>query len=189
MVLYGGVSLAIYMSGVAQELLAMVRATAPGSLDADGQGLCRIANEDLRGTEAVYRRIAQRVDDPTATDDSPVRVRFVVDIISGSSAGGLNGVFLAKALATGKSLDSLNDLWIEQGDMAELLDDERSLAGFAEIGTTNHHESLLNGDRRQKLRPGQRELPRGQPVGPAGRQRAVVELVIHLRVAAHRFSA
>ena len=29
-VMYGGVSLAIYINGVAQELLALVRATAPG---------------------------------------------------------------------------------------------------------------------------------------------------------------
>ena len=32
-VMYGGVSLAIYINGVAQELLNMVRATAPKSCD------------------------------------------------------------------------------------------------------------------------------------------------------------
>ena len=43
-VMYGGVSLAIYINGVAQELLNMVRATAPKSVDSD---------EALIGTKRV----------------------------------------------------------------------------------------------------------------------------------------
>ena len=47
-VLYGGVSLAIYMNGVAQELLRMVRGTAPLPDDIT-----------LEGSERVYREIGQ----------------------------------------------------------------------------------------------------------------------------------
>ena len=150
-VLYGGVSLAIYMSGVAQELLAMVRATVAGGLNAAGQCECRLTNDELTGTEAVYRRIAQTIDDKNATDDSPVRVRFVVDIISGSSAGGLNGVFLAKALSTGKSLDSLNHLWIGEGDLDLLINDSKSVDGYPGLTKVDKPESLLNGDRMYAL--------------------------------------
>src|SRR5215211_1458589 len=46
-VMYGGVSLAIYINGVAQELLKMCRAT-------DGKR----KYEDLRADEKVYRQIA-----------------------------------------------------------------------------------------------------------------------------------
>ncbi|MGE3835691.1 MAG: hypothetical protein AB7H43_13020, partial [Acidimicrobiia bacterium] len=46
-VLYGGVSLCIYMNGVTQELLHLVRATAP-----DGAGTV-IPETDLTSTEKV----------------------------------------------------------------------------------------------------------------------------------------
>jgi patatin-related protein len=36
--------------------------------------------------------------------------RFVVDILSGTSAGGINGIFLAKALVNGQDMDKLQDL-------------------------------------------------------------------------------
>ena len=65
-VMYGGVSLAIYINGVAQELFRLVRATAP---NAAWDGLA-IEDGDLSGIEAVYREIG-------GTD-----TRFVVDILS-----------------------------------------------------------------------------------------------------------
>src|SRR5712664_305165 len=91
-VMYGGVSLAIYINGVAQELLHMVRATA-----SDGKA-------KLSATEKVYRRVsyllADDQDGRLSTDaendqSGPPPTRFVVDIVSGTSAGGINGVFLA----------------------------------------------------------------------------------------------
>jgi len=52
-VMYGGVSLAIYINGIAQELLRLVRSTAedpqPG----------RPLYPAVQGTEAIYRRIGQ----------------------------------------------------------------------------------------------------------------------------------
>src|SRR5512145_3242785 len=85
-VMYGGVSLAIYINGVAQELFAMVRATAP---DGGGEALF-LADDELSGAERVYREIGQRLSaekrwEREAPDDAPVRTRFVVDILSGAS--------------------------------------------------------------------------------------------------------
>ena len=44
-----------------------------------------------------------------------------LDIIAGTSAGGINGVCLARALAEGRSLDGFRQLWIEQADLNVLL--------------------------------------------------------------------
>ena len=50
-VMYGGVSLAIYINGVAQELLRMVKATAPSAEDVN---VARNLDEcGKKGTEAV----------------------------------------------------------------------------------------------------------------------------------------
>ena len=56
-VLYGGVSLAIYMNGIAQELLHLVRATAPGTDDGAGGG--------QRARDSWSARIARDSNDET----------------------------------------------------------------------------------------------------------------------------
>ena len=53
-------------------------------------------------------------------------LRVVVDIIAGASAGGINGIFLAKALANNEDFAQLKTLWIHQGDIGKLLNDEPS---------------------------------------------------------------
>src|ERR1051325_3066943 len=80
-VMYGGVSLAIYINGIAQELLRLVRATA-----ADGDGNALLSDEDLSGSERVYRKLSYLLaeepgDDSPAKMDSPIPTRFVVDTI------------------------------------------------------------------------------------------------------------
>ena len=91
LVLYGGVSLAIYMNGVCREFYNAVR----------GRG--------------IYKLIK-------ALTDSDV----VVDIVSGTSAGGVNGVLLSYAIAN-SSHDAVVDfqefakLWIENADVEKLL--------------------------------------------------------------------
>ena len=47
----------------------------------------------------------------------------LVDVISGTSAGGLNGAFLGAALVHSTDLMPLRDLWIETGSFAKLLRD------------------------------------------------------------------
>ncbi|HEY6327756.1 MAG TPA: patatin-like protein [Blastocatellia bacterium] len=123
-VMYGGVSLAIYINGVAQELLSLVRATTPRSP----------SDRQLTATEDVYRKAAfllsgapdlKAAQDHLERGDEPT-TRFVIDIISGTSAGGINGVFLAKALANRQDMNNLKQMWIREGDIAKLLNDRKS---------------------------------------------------------------
>jgi patatin-related protein len=85
-VLYGGVSLAVYENGVAQELF---RATK-------GAGIYTVIKQ-LTGSD------------------------IVLDIISGTSAGGINGILIGYALANGKDPSNCGDLWRNDGDILSLL--------------------------------------------------------------------
>lgn len=110
-VMCGGVSLAIYIHGVAQELLRLVRATSGADLDGD-----EVAK--------LYQEMSGKVRDQASPDDPDKRckTRFVIDILSGTSAGGINAVFLAKALAIrSKDLERLRQTWLETADMDKLL--------------------------------------------------------------------
>ncbi len=112
-VLYGGVSLAIYMNGIAQELLRMVRGSSPD-----------VPVDELDDVEKVYRNLAKAMPEG--------HTRCVIDIISGTSAGGINGVALAKALVSGsKNLDVLRRAWVEEADFSLLLNDRGILPGSA----------------------------------------------------------
>ncbi|MEB3323183.1 MAG: patatin-like protein, partial [Synechococcaceae cyanobacterium] len=90
LVLYGGVSLAIYMNGVCREFYDAVR----------GRG--------------VYKLIK-------ALTDSDI----VIDILSGTSAGGVNGILLGYAIAnsdehTVVDFRQFADLWINSGSAEKL---------------------------------------------------------------------
>ncbi|HYV61051.1 MAG TPA: patatin-like protein [Bryobacteraceae bacterium] len=113
LVLYGGASLAIYIHGVTQEFFHLVRSTA-----VDAAGNLIIGDAELSGTERVYRKLA-------STPDGALRTRFLVDIASGTSAGGINAIFLAKAFANGQTLDQVSRLWLDQADFQELLNHDK----------------------------------------------------------------
>ncbi len=115
-VMYGGVSLAIYINGVAQELFKMVRATARkqyATLGRPETSEYLVPDEELKGSEPVYRRLGEEL-----------KASFVVDILSGTSAGGINAVFLAKALANDQPMDLLKELWVKEGNIDLLIDRE-----------------------------------------------------------------
>jgi patatin-related protein len=86
LVMNGGVSLAIWIGGVTQEINRLVRG------------------------ETVYGRLCEALS-----------LRPRVDIISGTSAGGINGALLALAMSQGKPLDPLRDIWLNEGDLRKLL--------------------------------------------------------------------
>src|SRR5437870_6137799 len=153
--MYGGVSLAIYINGIAQELLSLVRATAPAEANSPDPLL---TGEKLVGAAGVYRKLGQffteqdpkkRLEQLTAPESTNAKVttRFIVDVISGTSAGGINGVFLAKALAQNQTVDGLKQLWLQEGDLAKLLNDKWSLGGLAGFKVKRPPESLLNSQR------------------------------------------
>lgn len=150
-VMYGGVSLAIYINGVAQELLKMVRATAIN--EKTGEFLFDEERDGFDESEKSYRILSYLLADsallaefaPAIKDkeswkkmQTAIRlklssfasvkiVRFVVDIMSGSSAGGINAVYLSKALVGGQQINSLEKLWVDEGDFSRLLNDENSV--------------------------------------------------------------
>jgi len=110
LVCYGGVSLAIYMHGMTKELHRLAKASAEldGGVDEAGSS----------PTEGAWREVL------TVTTSEPpagVRPRVVVDVIAGTSAGGINGIYLAKALAHNGSQDGLRDVWFDRGDIRELV--------------------------------------------------------------------
>jgi len=114
LVCYGGVSLAIYMHGVTRELHRLV--VASSRFDEESNPF------EPSSTEHVYWELLH---ERAAKDE--VQTRVVVDVISGTSAGGINGVFLAKALAHDLSQQSLRDLWFKEADVRKLLAGPRLL--------------------------------------------------------------
>jgi patatin-related protein len=141
-VMYGGVSLAIYINGIAQELLRLVRATAGHPDQPDRTWL---AGAELQGSEKVYRELGRILDRQEEADRWTIHTRFVVDILSGTSAGGINAVFLAKALANDQRMDQLKQLWLDEGDLAKLLNDRGSAEG--RLKEQKDPASLLNSQR------------------------------------------
>ena len=107
LVCYGGISLAVYMHGITREIWKLLRASR--SL-LDGE-------EPQGDSEHAYHELLSRVHEH-------VRLRVLVDIVAGASAGGINGIFLSQAISSGASLDPLVDLWLDKADIDELLDPE-----------------------------------------------------------------
>jgi predicted acylesterase/phospholipase RssA len=97
--LNGGVSLAVWMSGVVHELDLICRASRDRNPVAPAADAASAAGAE----HDHYRRWQQFC----AEKD----VEVVVDVIAGTSAGGLNGAFLAKAVACGTALPDLRTLW------------------------------------------------------------------------------
>ncbi|MBO9670221.1 MAG: patatin-like protein [Sphingobium sp.] len=122
LVCYGGVSLAVYMHGVTKEIWHLARASRDFTSS-------KKTDPDKSPSQAVYRDILE-----TALSEAELRLRVVPDIISGASAGGINGVFLAHAMETGQSIDPLTDLWLRGADADVLIDpDARPLSRFTKF--------------------------------------------------------
>jgi patatin-related protein len=174
--MYGGVSLAIYINGVAQELFRLVRATAPERryqeemARPESDRNAYFADDQLTGSERVYRELGQRLgldgvrERADGDTPEPIRTRFVVDIISGTSAGGLNGIFLAKAIANQMDFDISADLWLDTAQFDNLLRGEASWEGITRR-PDREPESLLNGYRLyQKARDALTAMKTARPV-------------------------
>ncbi len=124
-VFFGGVSLAIYQHGINREILNLVRASKiyHAGKPYEGQGN---KNNTVRSFHEQYP------DEPeSSTGDiyheflellgKDVCLRVIVDVIAGSSAGGINGITLATALAHDRSLTPITDMWLDDADMLSLL--------------------------------------------------------------------
>jgi patatin-related protein len=73
-------------------------------------------------SERVYRELLE-----AAAEAGGARTDVVVDVIAGTSAGGINGIYLAKALAHNLAQDGLRDLWLQKADLKLLLRGPQSL--------------------------------------------------------------
>lgn len=124
LVCFGGASLAIYMHGITKEILKLARASCALHAITDREKRAAADFFDVNDradpefdTEAIYfdllREIGRTID-----------LRAVVDIVAGASAGGINGIMLARALSHDLPMGRLRDLWLEKADVTELLASE-----------------------------------------------------------------
>lgn len=95
-ILTGGTSLAVWIGGVTAELYRVVNCL-----------------DEPRPADRVYARLLELT-----------RTRAIVDVVTGTSAGGLNGVLLATSWALRVPTDEvvrLRDTWMDLGDISALL--------------------------------------------------------------------
>lgn len=112
LVMYGGISLAIYINGVSREFYRAVRG------------------------ESIYKLIK-------AFTDSDI----VVDIVSGTSAGGVNGILLGYALCNKADFATTAELWRKAGDIGALVRDPDKLDNqvLSVLDGEGHYQSELQG--------------------------------------------
>lgn len=154
LVCYGGVSLAVYEHGVTKEILKLVRASkayhsAAGSAEKQQPDYTFAAvagNDPEHCTEPVYFDLLKAL-------GPGVDLRVLVDVVAGSSAGGLNGIALARALAHDLSLSPLTAMWLEEADMRSLLAPEAKARAWSKWYFRPLMTPLLWGLRREGLIP------------------------------------
>ena len=117
LVCYGGISLAVYMHGITKEVWRLACASRAFH---DGR--------PCTGSQDVYRQLLARIE-----EHAGLRLSVFADIVAGASAGGINGIFLAQAIASGQSLDPLTDLWLEGADVETLIDPEAKATRLSKL--------------------------------------------------------
>lgn len=131
-ILTGGVSLTVHMHGVSKELLKLVRASkiyhkAPHSRRQASS--YHDYNDDKSretDTEEVYYELLQEI-------GKYIDLRILIDVIAGSSAGGVNGIFLAHAVAHDLAIDDHRKMWLQHADVLELMDEDTVAGPWSKI--------------------------------------------------------
>ena len=119
LVCYGGISLAVYMHGVTKEIWHLARASRAFH---DGGG-------ERGKVDAAWIALFRLIEAKQG-----VKLRVLPDIIAGASAGGINGIFLAQAIASGQPLDPLTGLWLDNADVDKLVSpDARPFSAFSKF--------------------------------------------------------
>ncbi|MES0809249.1 patatin-like protein [Roseibium sp. SCPC15] len=137
LVLYGGVSLAIYMHGVSREILNLVRASS--------YRLDRKANGSLNGgTIEELTPVQVAFQDLLDLLSSVADIRVVVDAIAGASAGGVNGIMLARAIAHDLPLESHSRMWLENADVTRLSRPQTGLSRYLKISVSPVLDRLVS---------------------------------------------
>ena len=117
----GGVSLAVWMGGIAREINLLQQAsnlrpraaatTGPAAVAGPGARDLANSSSDLHARD-LYLRLLDVLD-----------VTVTVDVLSGTSAGGINAAMLGLSSAAGVDLAGLRDLWLTAGSLDVLLRD------------------------------------------------------------------
>lgn len=144
MVVTGGVSLAIWMGGVMREVNLLAQASErrqETNADAAPDTSASTADDVVRN---LYQRLLDLLD-----------VRITVDVLAGTSAGGINAALLGLATARRLDLAPLRDIWLKAGAFDRLLRDPRE----------QDPPSLLRGDGQllEALRGGIETILGGSP--------------------------
>ena len=135
----GGVSLAVWMGGMAREMNLLLSA----SRWRQGESVPDTSDQG-RKVRALYADLLELLN-----------VDFSIDVISGTSAGGINAVILGLANVARFDLDGLRKLWFDEGALGDLLRDPAD----------KRPASLLYGDKvlLQGLRDGLKTLAGSPP--------------------------
>jgi patatin-related protein len=160
LVCFGGVSLAVYMHGISKEILKLVRASRALHAITDRAERANAKSEDVfpsddpeYETEAVYFDLLRAI-------GRHVELRVIVDVIAGASAGGINGVMLARALAHDLPVAHLRDMWLDSGDVTQLLADSRRARRWSKpfmgpfvwaLGKTGYLHAVRDSEAQRKL--------------------------------------
>ncbi|WP_157749643.1 patatin-like protein [Jatrophihabitans sp. GAS493] len=148
----GGVSLAIWMGGIVREIDLLCQASQWRTqlTFADQLPVQDASATPERNIKARYLHLLEALD--TVVD---------TDILSGTSAGGINAALLGYARATGKDLGGLRDLWLRLGSLGTLLRDPRDPS----------IPSLMYGDKQlfSGLAQALAEMPGAVAMPPVGR--------------------
>jgi patatin-related protein len=144
----GGVSLAVWMGGIAREINLLQQASnlrMNESLNNSGRGPSQGTDGQVPAPATDGQASAPATDGqsppparPSSADtpdwDAQSRdlylrllrlldVKVTVDVLSGTSAGGINAALLGLSSAAGVDLAKLRDLWLDAGSMDALLRD------------------------------------------------------------------
>ncbi|MBT5187623.1 MAG: patatin-like protein [Kordiimonadaceae bacterium] len=133
LVCFGGVSLAIYIHGVSKEILKLARASKAYHTSPDPGDPSRTTYSypndnvtDIPDTELVYYDILKSF--------SPeLDLRVIIDTIAGASAGGMNSVYLGRAIAHDLNFDHLRHHWLIEADVSKLTGKKKKPGTWAKL--------------------------------------------------------
>lgn len=117
LVLYGGVALAVYINGVVTEIWHALRAS---------RAMQDSEDTNLDSTSEIYHDLLAELKETRDADE----LRIVVDAVAGTSAGGVNGAALFKAIVQGADASVLNDVWLDDADIKNLQGDPDRLPWY-----------------------------------------------------------
>ena len=133
LVCFGGVSLAVYIHGVSKEMLKLVRASKAIHASPDPQDITRdkylYPNKnitDIPDTELVYFDILKSF-------LPELDLRIIIDTIAGASAGGMNSIFLARAISHDLNFDHLRHHWLVEADVSRLIGTKKNAVHWSHL--------------------------------------------------------